>query len=216
MDVDLIEALVGDAGARLGYRLTRRGVRFSLANDLANESVLSERPVFRSQFDHDQTVNEMKGILLASPIVDDFVSETELRSDNDDSRQGRRVVSRDWKVPDALFSLNTASGKMTVALEVELTRKAMPRYSKIVEALLVSKRFQLVFFVCQDENLVGRIAKAVREARARNPLVKASSRSNGIYFTAVQLLRERKLNAPWFGEGSSFTIQALGNKAGSN
>jgi hypothetical protein len=208
-NLGLVEPLIGDGGNRLGYRLTKKGVAFTSATDHVNSTMSISRPMFRSQFDHDQIVNEVRGILSTSPIVSNFVSETELRSRNEDSRKSRQTPSRDWKVPDAMFSLYSAGTAMTTALEIELTQKAKARYSKIVEALLTSKSFQLVFVVCKDENLVRLIAQAVHDARAKNPAVRASNRSNGVYFSAVDLLRERTLDAPWFGEGTSFTLNGL-------
>ena len=210
--VELVEPLMGDGGNRLGYRLTAKGVSFSRAAALANEAILNSRPTFRSQFDHDQVVNEVRDIILTSPIISEFISESELRSQNEDSRMSRLIDTRDWKVPDALFSLSTSGTLMKTALEVELTQKANARYSKIVEALLTSRKFQFAFFVCRDEKIIRPIAAAIEHARAKNPLVRASNRSNGIYFSAVDLLREKRLHAPWFGEGTSFTLADLASK----
>lgn len=213
IQMGLIERLIGDGGARLGYILSMDGLLYAKKHSLANPLLLQSRPAFRSQYDHDHVVNEVRLILSMSPIVSNFVSETELRARNDDSRMSRSISSRDWKVPDGLFLLKSSGVPMNVALEVELTQKSKRRYAKIVEALLTSKSFQLVFFVCKDEKLVRHLAQAVRFARENNHLVRASNRSNGIYFSAVDLLRQKKLEAPWFGEGSSFSLAELASKS---
>lgn len=207
---DLIEPLVGDGGARLGYRLSKRGIEYAKKKLIANDVVLQSRPAFRTQFDHDRIVIEAREILSLSEIVRDFVSETELRSRIvKDWRSVQNEADRDWKVPDAIFRLSTPRGLMTTALEVELTQKAKARYEKIVQALLTSRMFHLVFILCKDEKLIGLIRNEIAEARATNPFVRASNRSNGIYFCTLQILREQKLDAHWAGEDKRFSLNEL-------
>ena len=207
---DLIEPLVGDGGAKLGYRLSKKGVEYAKKNLIANDVVLQSRPAFRTQFDHDRIVIEAREVLSHSEIVRDFVSEIELRSKIvKDWRSVQNEVERDWKVPDALFRLSTQRGLMTTALEVELTQKAKTRYEKIVQALLTSRMFHLVFVLCKDEKLADLIRNEIAEARATNPFVRASNRSNGIYFCTLQKLRELKLDAHWEGEDKRFSLNEL-------
>lgn len=207
---DLIERLVGDGGAKLGYRLSKKGIEYAKKKLISNEVILQSRPAFRTQFDHDRIVIEAREILSHSKIVRDFVSETELRSRIvKDWRSVQNEVERDWKVPDALFRLSTQRGSMTTALEVELTQKAKARYEKIVQALLTSKMFHLVFVLCKDEKLAALIRNEIAQARATNPFVRASNRSNGIYLCTLQTLRERKLDAPWDGEDKRFSLNEI-------
>ena len=211
--IGLIEPLIGDGDSRLGYRLSSYGKYVAARGNLAPVSVLQSRPTFKSQFDHDQIVNEVRETLISSPIVSHFVSEAELRSQIcSSSSAGIGSDSHDWKVPDAMFTLRTRGGEMTVALEVELSQKAKARYSKIVQALLTSRRFQFVFVVCGNEKLQKLMVEAISSARASNPFVRASNRSNGIYFCQLDMLRRRRLDAPWTGETRTFTINELANE----
>ena len=98
---------------------------------------------------------------------------------------------------------------MRIALEVELSQKAKPRYSKIMQAVLISRQFEIVFFLCKDEKLLSLIRKEVAEARTRNPMVRASQRNNGVYSSTLEVLRTLKLNAPWSGEENRFTIREI-------
>lgn len=208
--IDLIEPLIGDGGAKLGYRLSKKGIEFAKRTLLTNEIVLQSRPAFRTQFDHDRVVMETRNILSQSEIIRDFVSETELRSKiGRDWRSFHDGIERDWKVPDALFTIRTTQGFRTAALEVELTQKAKARYGKIVQALLTARMFHFVFVLCKDEKLRDLIRNEVAEARATNPFVRASSRSNGIYFSTLSALRELKLDAPWEGEDRRFTLNEV-------
>ena len=209
-NVELIESLIGDGDTRLGFRLTRKGIDFAKAFLFTNGNVLQSRPTFKTQFDHDRIVNEVREILSASPIISNFVSEIELRSAiGKDWRNTKNKSERDWKVPDALFSLRTSKGVMTTALEVELTQKAKTRYSKIIQALLTSRKFHLIFVLCKDEKLLTIIRNEVHEARVSNALVRASNRSNGIYFCTLDKLRNLGLDAPWEGEENRFSISEI-------
>ncbi len=206
----LIEVMLGDSDCHLGYRLTKKGLSFSQANLSIPPELLRSRPSFRSQYDHDRVVAEARRILSASTAVSDFKSELELRS-----KLGRRSFQfsyrkeREWKVPDGLFTLTTKKGPMRVALEVELSQKAKARYQKIMRAILVSREFEIIFFLCRDSHLADLISKEVTEARQTNPVVKASDRSNGIYFCTMELLRKDGNDALWCGEKSRFSINQI-------
>lgn len=209
-EADFIESLIGDGGAKLGYRLSKKGIEYAKKELIANDVVLQSRPAFRTQFDHDRIVIEAREILSHSEIVRDFVSEIELRSKIvKDWRNVQNEVDRAWKVPDAIFRLSTQRGMMTTALEVELTQKAKARYEKIVQALLTSRMFHLVFILCKDEKLATLIRNEIAEARAANPFVRASNRSNGIYFCTLQTLRDQKLDAHWEGEDKRFSLNEI-------
>jgi len=214
-NVGLIESLIGDGDVSLGYRLTRKGIEFAKKSALASDNVLQSRPTFRTQFDHDRIVNEAREILSASPIIRDFVSEVELRCRSGrEWRISQNKSERDWKVPDALFNLRTAKGVMTTALEVELSQKAKTRYAKIIQALLTSRKFHLVFILCKTERLMHLIRNEVIEARTSNSVVRASNRSNGIYFCTLENLRALGLDALWEGENSRFSIKEISLKLG--
>lgn len=206
----LIEPLLGDANVHLGYRLTKKGLLFADKRLLIPEAALKARPAFRSQYDHDRVVNEARHILCGSQAVSDFVTEAELRAEL--GRRWNNVPSgsnRDWKVPDAIFKLTTKRGTLRIGLEVELSQKAKARYEKILKTVLISRQFEIVFFLCKNEKLLQLIRREVAEVRAKNATVKLSQRSNGIYFTTLDSLRTLKNDAPWSGEESRFTIREI-------
>lgn len=53
------------------------------------------------------------------------------------------------------------------------------------------------------------IRNEIAESRATNPFVRASSRSNGIYFCTLPTLRELKLDAPWEGEEKRISLNEI-------
>lgn len=209
-EIELIEPLLGDGNNHLGYRLTRKGLRYAAAELRIPRDALKTRPAFRSQYDHDRVGNEARRILSESPVISDFVSEAELRAKQGKSWQDRiKENQHDWKVPDALFTLRTRKGPLRVALEIELSQKAKSRYARIMEAILVSRQFEIVFFLCKDDRLLDVVRSQVAETRKRSSRVKVSSRSNGIYFSTLETLRALKLDAPWIGEDNRFTIREI-------
>ena len=203
----LIEGMSGDSNCHLGYRLTKKGLAFAEANLSVPQELLRSRPSFRSQYDHDRVVAEARRILCNSSAIGDFKTEVELRSAL--GRETFRPSSeqeREWKVPDGLFTLVTKKGPMRVALEVELSQKSKARYQKIMKSVLVSRQFEIVFFLCRDSKLADLISKEVSTSRRTNSTVQASSRSNGIYFCTLDMLRKNGNDALWCGEKSRFSI----------
>lgn len=206
----LIESLVGDGETPLGYRLTKQGLRYAEEILRIPGHSLKSRPAYRSQFDHDCIVNEVRRILSESPIVHNFITEAELRATQGKCwRERIKQSPHDWKVPDGIFNLRTKTGTLRVALEVELSQKAKARYAKIMEAVLISRQFEIVFFLCKNERLMNIVQSEVVDARRKIPRVRVSQRSNGIYFATIEMLRTMQNDTPWTGEGNRFTLREV-------
>jgi hypothetical protein len=208
--VGILEALIGDSGKPLGCRLTKAGLRFARQALQIPDALVRSRPSFKTQYDHDRIVNDARRILTGSSAVRNFLTELELRTAlGKDWRAGSTSQAREWKVPDGLFSLETKNGTLRVALEVELSQKARARYAKIMRALITSRSFDVVFFLCRDEKLAQVIRSELNRARASDSFVKVSNRNNGFYFAKLDELREHGLDAPWAGETNRFTLREI-------
>lgn len=206
----MIEVMSGDSNCHLGYRLTKKGLLFARDNLLVSPELLRSRPSFRSQYDHDRIVAEARRVLCSSPVVSDFKTELELRSKlGREKFQLTNDQEREWKVPDGLFTLKTKKGSMRVALEIELSQKSKARYQKIIKSILIARKFEIVFFLCRNSKLMELISKEVSESRRTNPIVRASNRSNGIYFCTLDMLRNNGNDAHWCGEKNRFSISEI-------
>ncbi|MBK8204921.1 MAG: hypothetical protein IPK68_22295 [Bdellovibrionales bacterium] len=90
-----------------------------------------------------------------------------------------------------------------------MSQKAKARYAKIMEAVLISRQFEIVFFLCKNERLMNIVQSEVVDARRKIPRVRVSQRSNGIYFATIEMLRAMQNDTPWTGEGNRFALREV-------
>ena len=205
----LIQPLRGDMGIRLGYRITKKGANLLHARQCGEPHQTVKAPKYKSTFEHDLSATRVRDIITKSPIVSDFIGEAEVRSAFA-KKYGRQEKRDDrYKVPDALFKLNTQKGSFIAALEVECAAKSAERYGKIFRQLCISKDFDVIFFIAKDATLLALLRSHLKKARDTDKLVMLWPRQHGFYFGLLDDVTRLGLDAPFSGEERTFTLCEL-------
>lgn len=190
----LIENVRGDGGITIGYRLTKKGKRFLLLGaSLAAQSVL--RKSYRTDFEHDQLLIDLRSLFRESPLVGDFKTEAEVRSELFSEKTKLLHWESAPTIPDATFVFKAPGHQMRVAVELELTAKVKRRYARIFRSHLLSKNWQMVIYIVKDVNFQKRLMKILSDIKERDVQVKLASTINGIYFCSLGEFLGQQLNA---------------------
>lgn len=204
----LLEVVRGPNAAVIGYRLTRTGKRL-LKIDSENHSSQVQRKSYQSDFEHDQLLIDLEYILKASPLVEDFKTEAEIRK----SILSEVAKHRHWEsvpsIPDASFVLKFPQRSMRVALELELTPKIKRRYGRIFRSHLLSKNWDLVIYVVKTEHLRKKLMRTLNDIKERDALIKFASSVNGVYFCALDDLQQKKLEARLTNGKREFSLEEI-------
>ena len=137
----------------------------SLARDclIVKKIVDSEisSPPLALQIPHDEIVGRIVLKLLSHDLIEKkYYLEPELRRIYQEHGLNWR---RDrLKLPDALFDLKTAEGKiLSVALEVELNKKSQSRYRKIIECYSSNEKIKKVIIVYRGNEVKSSFKQAL-------------------------------------------------------
>lgn len=209
MDQRYIEVLHGDGGVRLGYRARRRAVHLLKSIGIEPSSLTDIGAVYRSGFDHDSTVLDLRNIFESSSLISDFQSEHHVRE-----AMGKKYGYRDsegngYKVPDALFRLKTAKGSFRVALELEIAVKNKLRYRKALKQLSLSTDWDVAFIVVSEKQRIALLQGILADVRINDFAVKGSNRRNAIYFALLENFQQKKLDGTFEGEKKTFSLNSL-------
>jgi len=191
----LVENVAGDSDLTIGYRLTKNGKRA-----LAKWNVDQRRPLLRrsykTQFEHDQLLIDIRRILEKSPIVREFKTETELLPLLIDGKDRLRNREERITVPDASFVLAVPGRELRVAVELELSSKQKKRYAKLFRGHLLAKPWQLVIYIVRDRNMQARLMKNLEEVKTTDIHVRIAKIVNGIYFCTLEEFLAKELAVP--------------------
>jgi hypothetical protein len=180
----------------IGYRLSVKGKRVVAKMGSVRTSAIN-RKSYKTQFEHDQLLIDIRGVLEKSPLVKDFRSEAEIR---------RALLAGDkrllhWEslpsVPDAAFLLRVPGHEQNAVLELELTPKKRQRYSRIFRNHLLAKEWSLVFYVVRDEPFKQLLMKLLGDVKRKDIQVQIAKRINGIYFCTLDDFLKRELSVPF-------------------
>ena len=207
-----IEPLIGDGGARLGYRPTKRAIYHLKRAGFKPARITDLRSSFRTGFDHDKTVLELRNIFEKSPLVSHFLPEHQVREMLARQYGYRDAEGNGYKVPDAMFQLKTAKREFRVALELELTLKSRPRYVRLLKQLSLSRDWDVVFVIGTDRKITSKLAIILESIRGKDVELKVSKQQHGFYFAPLSEFLERKLECPFEGEGKKFTLTSLADE----
>lgn len=207
-----VNQLIGDRGITLGYTPTKKtilwlkrvGVKIETSTDLTRR--------YTTTFNHESLLLTLRNIFESSRIVSDFWPEHKVREDFAKRYGYKEREGSGYKVPDALFTLQTHNKQLRVALELELSRKSKARYRKLIKQLLVCAYFNIVFFIVaelSDLNLMKEILKRICE---QDLDVKFSAHRHGMYFILLSEFLKHKLDGTFEGEGSTFSLKSLEKK----
>jgi len=188
----LIENVLGDRSMTIGYRLTKIGKRM-LADLTENQNAPVIRRAYKTQFEHDQLLIDLRQIFQASPLVKEFKTESELRREF----LRDRLMPINWEsrptIPDATFVFEVPGRSMRVAVELELTAKLKKRYARIFKNHLLSKDWKLVIYIVKDASFQGRLMKTLFEVKDRDVQVRLAKTVNGIYFCDLENFLSNRL-----------------------
>lgn len=190
-----VEKVVGDQERLLGYRLTQKGKQFLKAQFPGQEVLLSRRG-YKTPFEHDQRLIDVRKVLEQSSLILGFKMDHELRSEFSDGK----VRAANWQnaqlVPDAVFTHRTPSGSMKIALELELTQKSKRRYGRIFKAHLLSRKWNLTLYLVKNEALRKSLMGTLEEIKRKDLEVRLAKVVNGIYFCSLEEFLLKGLETP--------------------
>lgn len=209
----LLENVVGDRAMTIGYRLTLRGKRIVARSGIARTTAINRR-AYKTQFEHDQFLIDIRGVLEKSPIVREFQSEPEIR---------RALLTKDrrlmhWEnapsIPDGAFVLSVPGQEQRAVLELELTPKKRQRYSRIFRNHLLSKDWSLVFYVVRDENILRLLMQLLSDVKTKDAQVQVARRINGIYFCTLENFLKLELAVPFTNGKEEITFAGIARNFG--
>ena len=209
MRAGILELLIGDAGNRLGYRLTRKGINL-LPDEADRAKALAYRSFsYRTSFDHDRLLQELQSVFEQSPLISRYMPEHEIRQRLSEKYGKKERKDGGYKVPDGLFELKTPRGIKRVAVELELTVKSEPRYRKIFRELLTSSDFEIVLFITASDKMTEALRSIIVEVKADDSVVQGWPTKRGMYFATLETVLLEKLNAVFSGDGDPFSLASL-------
>lgn len=204
----LIEPIIGDHGTRLAYRLSRKAV-IVLGEQGTKTSGKCVRGSYRTTFDHDKSLITLRDIFESSPLVSNFQREHVVRKLLA-KKYGRQEKRDDrYKVPDALFALQTTKRSFIVALELELAGKSRAVYLRLIKLLCISNDLDVVFFVAKNVTLLNELRSCLEDVRNNDRLVCAWRIQHGFYFCLLEEILAKGLDATFKGEDITFTLNGL-------
>jgi hypothetical protein len=212
--MSLIEKVEGDKDRLLGYRLTIKGRRYLKARKPSQDVSLSRRG-YKTQFEHDQKVIDVRRILEQSPLIFDFKMDHEIRAEFSDGK-GRSV---NWQnaplIPDAIFTHRNQGGSMKIALELEMSRKSTRRYGRIFKSHLLSKKWNLTIYIVKDEALKKILMNTLSEVKRKDLEVRLAKVVNGIYFCSLEKFLSDGLEALMTNGKKEISFAEIARRIGS-
>ena len=203
---------MGDGGFRLGYRPTRKAIYHLKASGLQPGKLTDLQSEFRSTFDHDKILLELRNVLETSPLVSDFLPEHRVREVLSEKYGYRPDQGNGYKIPDGMFYLKTAKRKFRVALELELTMKSKNRYVKLMKQLSLSRDWDVIFIISKDKVLKQKMEGILSAVRKSDYDIKLSKLNHGIYFATLSEFLSFKLECPLAGENKTFSLAGLADE----
>lgn len=189
-----IENVRGDGGVMIGYRLTKKGKRFLLlGSNLESQSVL--RKSYRTDFEHDQLLIDLRSLFRESPLVGDFKTEAEVRAELFSEKSKLIHWESAPTIPDATFVFKAPGHQLRVAVELELTAKVKRRYARIFRSHLLSRNWKMVIYIVKDANFQKRLMRILSDIKERDVQVRLASEINGIYFCSLGEFQQNRLDA---------------------
>lgn len=210
---NLIENVNGDGHVMIGYRLTKKGKEFVAAR-FGGQAANPVRRSYKSQFEHDQLLIDLREILEKSPLVADFRTESEVRYELLNGASKLLHWERQPTIPDAAFVFKAPGQSMRVAVELELTPKVKRRYRRIFRNHLLSKDWQLVLYIVKDRALQERLMKLLADIKERDVEVRVQKNVNGIYFCPLPEFLSLGLRVLFTNGKREISLSALATQFG--
>lgn len=204
----LIEPIYNDSNRPLGYRLAKKGLSLLRKATLPSDSK-EHRAAFDSNFKHDEALIGISLVMKSLRGVSQYEVENVVRKKLV-QRYGKYESKREgFKVPDALFVLQTKNSSVRVALELERVTKSAAYRARTLRRLIISDDFDLVFIIVSNAKSLKLYHNTVRELREKDVYIKVSHKDNGVYFATLEDLMRDRENCTFTGEGKSFRLCEL-------
>jgi hypothetical protein len=208
-----VETVYGDGATPLGYRLTRKGRKMvGIGTDVTD--LAAQRRGYKTQYEHDQLLIDVRRIFEGSPLVRGFRTEAEIK----------RAIFRnqtkigDWRnaptVPDAIFTFDVPGHPLRIVVELELTAKSRNRYTKILSNHLLAQDWDVVFYLVRGDEFLLRLRALLGEIRQTEARVRVANEVNGIYFCSLDKFLAEGLAAPFVGEKREISLKEMANRFG--
>lgn len=176
----LIQQVLRDDGAVLGYELTKKGKHFlKLGGNNENEAFTKS---YRTDFFHDQTLVKVKGIFVSCPEVSGYKSEGKIRKEISRRTSSLLHWEKRGNIPDSYFELKMPDRVLRVAVELELSDKSRRRYERIFRNHLLSQSWDLVIYLVKDATLKNYLLSLLQTSKDRDIQVRVAKMINGVYF----------------------------------
>lgn len=209
----LVEVVGSDPTRTIGYRLSKRGKKVAGLFGKFGEVTLIRRN-YSTQFEHDQLLIDVQEILEKSPLVKDYRTEDQVKRE---LFKGKKSAV-DWrnapKIPDATFVLEVPGQKMRVAVELELSVKMKRRYGKIFRNHLLSRDWNLVFYIAKNRMLMEWLMATLREVKANDAYIRVSETVSGIYFCSLEEFLLRRLETPFSNGKEEISLDQIASNFG--
>lgn len=208
----LVELILGDQGFGLGYRISQKGQKILTDSGNLPEHIPITRG-YRTQFEHDQIMFDIRDTLESSPVVREFKTEGDVRLELLGGKQG----PVDWRnaptIPDGTFVYEVPDQRLRIALEVEITMKSRARYFKILRNHLLNKTWDMTFYIMRDQSMLYRLLALIEEVQAHDAAVRVSRKVNGIYLCTLEEIQNQKLKARFTNGKRTISLDELAQKA---
>ena len=211
--MNLIDIVLGDQGVGMGYRITKKGRALLVEK---GEAVITavNRKSYKTEFEHDQTLIEVRAVLEQSPLVKDFKTEAEVKHEILAGRKGPVDWRDSLSVPDATFVYEVPGQRVRVAVELELTQKSRARYFRILRGHLVNKTWGMVFYVVKNESLLNKIQSLLAEIKSHDARVLVAKKINGVYLCTLDEFRKERLKANFTNGKETISLAELAQNFG--
>jgi cell fate (sporulation/competence/biofilm development) regulator YmcA (YheA/YmcA/DUF963 family) len=206
--LSLIENVLGDQGVGLGYRISKHGQKLLLDRGQSIDGAVARRS-YKTQFEHDQLLIDIRRILESSPVVKDFQTEAAVKNE----LLGGHTGPIDWKtaptIPDGTFIYEVPGQRLRVALELEITQKSRARYFKIFRSHLLNKNWNMAFYILRDQAMLENVLAILEEVKVEDVTVRVAKKVNGIYLCALDLFLKDELKAQFTDGKKVISLEEL-------
>ena len=204
----LIEYMMGDCGKKLGYRLTKKGLQY-LRTGRDSGDAIEYRAAYRTTYRHDDYLVGLGSVFRSLPGMLEYWPEHLVRKKLAQRYGFKERKGEGYKVPDAIFTVQTKQRQLCIALELEIAPKARVYYRRILLRLVKSRDFEMVFAVVPDVATMEVLKRELMWVRTKDPAFTIDNRDNGFYFALLSDVLTNKGESKFQGEGTAFTLRQL-------
>ena len=208
-----IESLKAPLNSASGYTITLKGQNLLRAYSYQVSPCVIKKDTYTGSYEHDLLLNELKNILIKSPLIENFIPEYQIAYRILRSSKVKRKYQLKDKIPDGLFTLFVQKKPQKIALELELSLKSKKRYENIFSKHLLTKSWNTIFYIVKDEKIKGKLLDYIKEIKRKSFLLRAEKNLNSIYFSLLDEVLEKGLYAIFSNGKIDFTLKDLEKKA---